>query len=64
MYKRVSLLLYTFSHFCVDFACFFMLFAGFRGSVAQTGAMPALETVSLGFLAYNILAFGLQPLIG
>lgn len=62
MQKRVSLAVYTFSHYCVDFACFYMLFFGFRNSLPPAGA--TLDTVSMGFLLYNILAFGLQPLIG
>lgn len=62
MRRRASLAVYTFSHFCVDFACFFMLFSGFRNGLSAGGA--ALQTISLGFLLYNILAFGLQPLIG
>lgn len=62
MRQRASLAVYTFSHLCVDFACFFMLFSGFRNSLSGGGA--ALQTISLGFLLYNILAFGLQPLIG
>jgi len=62
MRQRASLAVYTFSHFCVDFACFFLLFSGFRNGLSGGGA--ALETITLGFLLYNILAFGLQPLIG
>lgn len=57
MNRKLSLILYTFSHFCVDFACVFFLFRGF------SAGRPA-ETVALGFLLYNVLAFGLQPLIG
>ncbi|MCE5236643.1 MAG: hypothetical protein ABFC62_03090 [Clostridiaceae bacterium] len=57
MRRRASLAVYTFSHFCVDFACFFMLFAGFKSRL--TG-----EAAAAGFLLYNILAFGLQPPIG
>lgn len=62
MQHRASLAVYTFSHFCVDFACFFMLFSGFRNDLATTGA--TLQTIALGFLLYNVLAFGLQPFIG
>lgn len=53
-----SLLAYTFSHFCVDFACFFVLFGVFK--VSQNN----LQDVTIGFLIYNIIAFGLQPIIG
>ena len=55
---RASLLAYSFSHFCVDFACFWLLF----GRV-MTAGLP-LETVSLMFLVYNIVAFGLQAPLG
>jgi len=55
---KLSLVTYTFSHFCVDFACFFMLFHSFKPSGST------LETVALGFLIYNVIAFGLQPFIG
>jgi len=55
---RSSLFAYSFSHFCVDFACFWLLF----GRVMAAG-LP-LETVSLMFLAYNIVAFGLQAPLG
>ena len=59
--RRISCCI-PFSHYCVDFACFYMLFFGFRNSLPPAGA--TLDTVSMGFLLYNILAFGLQPLIG
>ena len=55
---RSSLFAYSFSHFCVDFACFWLLF----GRVMAAG-LP-LESVSLMFLAYNIVAFGLQAPLG
>jgi len=55
---RSSLFAYSLSHFCVDFACFWLLF----GRVMASG-MP-LENVSLMFLVYNIVAFGLQAPIG
>lgn len=58
MYKPASVLTYTFSHFCVDFACFFMLFYSlFRQDYA-------ICVVTIGFLLYNVIAFGLQPIIG
>ncbi|MEI6579654.1 MAG: hypothetical protein WCN92_09360 [Eubacteriales bacterium] len=56
--KSKSLIAYTFSHFCIDFACFFVLFSNFK---AKTGN---IEIVAIGFIIYNIIAFGLQPLIG
>jgi FSR family fosmidomycin resistance protein-like MFS transporter len=46
------------AHAAVDFACFYVLFARFSPLV-----QPA-EQLTLGFLLYNVLAFGLQPLIG
>ncbi|NLT98945.1 MAG: hypothetical protein GXW96_12455, partial [Christensenellaceae bacterium] len=55
---RSSLFAYSLSHFCVDFACFWLLF----GRVMAAG-LP-LETVALMFLAYNIVAFGLQAPLG
>jgi len=55
---RSSLFAYSFSHFCVDFACFWLLFARVMAS-----GLP-LESVSLMFLAYNIIAFGLQAPLG
>ena len=59
MSVRQSLLVYTLSHFVVDFACFFFLFSAF--SEATSSSLSLLTT---GFLAYNVVAFGLQPLIG
>jgi hypothetical protein len=53
-----SLIAYTFSHFSVDFTCFFILFYGFKNSVGS------LDSVTVGFLIYNVIAFGLQPIIG
>ncbi len=55
---RSSLAAYSFSHFCVDFACFWLLF-----SRVVPGGMDA-QTVALALLIYNMLAFGLQPFIG
>lgn len=57
MRAKRSLATYTASHFCVDFACFYLLFSWLsRGTPGQTAAV--------GFLLYNALAFGLQPIIG
>ncbi len=58
---------YTFSHFCVDFSCFYFLYSGFGAGVTSTntaGESSVLQVISLGFLLYNIIAFGLQPIIG
>ncbi len=44
---------YTLSHFAVDYACFAVLF----------GFLPQ-EAQSVAFLAYNIVAFGLQAPLG
>lgn len=52
------LMTHTAAHAVIDFACFYMLFARFL-PYAQTAQLTAL-----GFLLYNILAFGLQPLFG
>ena len=59
--KRASLITYTFAHFCVDFACFYVLFSRFLGASTFP---PTLELIATGFLLYNVLAFGLQPFIG
>ena len=57
-YSVTRLAVFTFSHFIVDFCCFYMLFSWY-----SSGASP-IQTVIIGFLAYNIIAFGLQPVIG
>lgn len=56
--KTYSLLAYTISHFCVDFICFYFLFGTFSSAVQD------METRVTGFLIYNILAFGLQIILG
>ena len=58
MSAKLSLAAYSFSHFCVDFSCFYILFAGFAANTKN------IETLAVGFLIYNIIAFGLQPIIG
>ncbi|NLL92116.1 MAG: MFS transporter [Ruminococcaceae bacterium] len=58
MQKKYSLLVHTLGHFCVDFCCFFLLFAGFKN------AERSASEITIGFLCYNIIAFGLQPIIG
>lgn len=52
------LLTHTAAHAIVDFACFYILFARFSPHA------QSLRQIALGFLLYNILAFGLQPLFG
>ncbi len=52
-----SLLAYSFSHFTVDFSCFYLLYALFLPGMSQA-------EIGVGFLLYNILAFGLQPFLG
>lgn len=54
-----SLTVYTIVHMLVDFVCFYMLF-----SVFKLYAGVDLRELALGFLIYNALAFGLQPLFG
>ena len=56
--RLFRLSIYTVSHFCVDFCCFYVLYSWYSGGT------HSVQTVSAGFLAYNITAFGLQPLIG
>ena len=53
-----SLFAYSFAHFSVDFACFYMLFKGVEGITDN------MAFVALVFLIYNAIAFGLQPIIG
>lgn len=52
------LTLHTAAHFVVDFLCFYFLFGWFSPAMADT-----TET-ALGFLIYNVLAFGLQAPFG
>ena len=55
---KLVLAVLTGAHLAVDLACFYLLFGIFRphfGDLAQ---------VSQGFLLYNVIAFGLQPVIG
>ncbi|MEA4912934.1 MAG: hypothetical protein VB092_10045, partial [Oscillospiraceae bacterium] len=53
----LTLPVWTFSHFCVDFCCFYILYGSFIPSF-QT------QTAAVGILLYNSVAFGLQPLTG
>lgn len=55
--KTFSLLSYTFSHYAVDFACFWILFGRFSENVQG-------NEQALGFIIYNFIAFGLQMVIG
>ncbi|MEX1378300.1 MAG: hypothetical protein AB1Z23_12620 [Eubacteriales bacterium] len=57
MHRR-SLAIHTFAHFAVDFACFFVLF-----STVSSG-IESLQQLSIWFLIYNIIAFGLQFIVG
>lgn len=57
MHKK-SLVIYTFAHFATDFACFFVLFS----TVSNT--IESKLQLTIWFLAYNIIAFGLQFIIG
>jgi len=54
MYKK-QLIIYSFSHFAVDFTCFFVLMGSFYFNVTD---------LFLGCLVYNFLAFALQVPIG
>ena len=56
--RKARLGIYALTHFCVDFACFYMLFAWYSSETHSA------QTVTIGFLAYNVIAFGLQPIIG
>ncbi|MBR5873014.1 MAG: hypothetical protein IKZ06_05155, partial [Oscillospiraceae bacterium] len=53
--KIFPLLAYTFSHFAVDYLCFWILFGYFSNGVKEQ---------ALGFILYNFIAFGLQMVIG
>ena len=56
--KTFSLLAYTFSHFAVDYLCFWILFGYFSAGRSGTAEQ------ALGFILYNFIAFGLQMVIG
>jgi FSR family fosmidomycin resistance protein-like MFS transporter len=55
---RASLAVYTISHFVVDFSCGWLLY-----ELYKTGAI-GLSYAGFAFILYNILAFGLQFIIG
>jgi FSR family fosmidomycin resistance protein-like MFS transporter len=56
-WKKRNLVLYSVAHFAVDFCCFFILFSGIAYKASS-------EVTAAGFLIYNIIAFGLQVVIG
>ncbi len=58
MPRILRLGVHTLSHFAVDFSCLFLLFGAFSASVTTE------QSLILGFLLYNVLAFGLQFLLG
>jgi len=55
--KIFPLAAYTFSHFSVDYLCFWILFGYFSRNVHGNEA-------AFGFILYNFIAFGLQMVIG
>ena len=55
--KIFPLAAYTFSHFAVDYLCFWILFGYFSKEIWGTEQ-------ALGFIFYNFVAFGLQMIIG
>ncbi|MDR0346837.1 MAG: hypothetical protein LBH56_00470, partial [Coriobacteriales bacterium] len=57
--ERGRLPVLTLTHFCVDFTCVFLLYAWFSGASEEARAFTGLV-----FIGYNVIAFGLQPLIG
>lgn len=62
--KHRRLTIWTIAHFAVDFGCFLVLFGALRPVYGNNPGGSGLETVTIGFLLYNILAFGLQTVIG
>ena len=59
MEKKGRLAAWTYAHFAVDFSCFYVLHAGLKNFLDGD-----LETLAVGFLTYNVIAFGLQSAIG
>lgn len=55
--KIFPLAAYTFSHFAVDYLCFWILFGYFSKEIWGTEQ-------AVGFILYNFIAFGLQMVIG
>jgi len=60
MHRRLTI--WTAAHFAVDFGCFLVLFGALRPVCMDGRGGP--EVLTVGFLIYNIIAFGLQPVIG
>ncbi len=56
--KIFPLAAYTFSHFAVDYLCFWILFGYFSSGISKA------EEQAIGFILYNFIAFGLQMIIG
>ena len=55
---KFTLCVITAAHLAVDLACFYLLYSSFRPHFGDLGQVAA------GFLLYNVIAFGFQPLIG
>lgn len=55
---KLTLAVITAAHLAVDLACFYLLYSSFRPHFED------LSQVAAGFLLYNVIAFGFQPLIG
>lgn len=76
--KHRRLTIWTAAHLAVDFGCFLVLFgalkpaylgigaeaAAFQAAASSPAAVDGLQTVTIGFLIYNVLAFGLQAAVG
>ncbi len=58
MINKASLIIYTLAHFAVDFSCFYILMGAFSNRIID------INIIALGFLLYNVLAFGSQMFIG
>jgi len=53
-----SLIIHTYAHFTIDFACFYILFSTVYAGV------NSIQQLAVWFLTYNIIAFGLQFAVG
>lgn len=58
MRNKRALLIYSITHMIVDFTCFYIIMGDFTRETIK------LETIALGILTYNIIAFGFQMFIG
>lgn len=58
MIRKEALFTETLTHFAVDLTCFFLLAGPFARTVATTSA------VSVGYLIFFLLSFGLRPFLG